>query len=255
MSTLKQKSEAILAEKELKITPENIKSGVTVFDVSGNLKGRNFYLGGGVYKKDSTNIANWGTQWKSADGTTTSHKVGDIGCAISSFELGEQRQVSDFETNGNWFIYLPKTYTFESALTSAVSGYTTFQLTGSYDSVVEFHVDVDTANNYYAIYLARGSMHGTPDDYGLVSSDGINFTMKKFNTSTYQYDIDDNTGISIQPMYANKTLCSVKVSDSYTVFYKLKNNLPDFYRMVFGSTVSVLNNVVAEWNGNTWVEI
>lgn len=35
MSTLKQKSEAILAEKELKIIPENIKDGVTIFDVTG----------------------------------------------------------------------------------------------------------------------------------------------------------------------------------------------------------------------------
>lgn len=36
MSTLKQKSEAILAEKELKIIPENIKDGVTIFDVTGS---------------------------------------------------------------------------------------------------------------------------------------------------------------------------------------------------------------------------
>ena len=36
MSTLKQKSEAILAEKESKIIPENIKDGVTIFDVTGS---------------------------------------------------------------------------------------------------------------------------------------------------------------------------------------------------------------------------
>lgn len=35
MATLKEKSEAILAEKESKIIPENIKSGVTIFDVTG----------------------------------------------------------------------------------------------------------------------------------------------------------------------------------------------------------------------------
>lgn len=256
MSTLKSKAEAILAEKESKITSENIKNGVTIFNVSGSLKGRNFYLGGGTYKKDTTDISKWSNQWKSADGMiTNNHKAGDIGCAISEYELGEQRQASDFETNGNWFVYLPKTYTFESALTSDVAGSTTFQLTGSYDSVVEFHVDVDASNNYYAIYLARGSMHGNPDEYGLASSNGIDFAMKRFNTSTYKYDIDDNTGIEIQPMYSDKTLCSVKVGDSSTVFSKLKQNLPDFYNLVFGQTVVIKDNIVAEFNGTDWVEI
>ena len=39
MATLKSKAEAILAEKTNKIVPENIKQGVTIFDVEGTLSG------------------------------------------------------------------------------------------------------------------------------------------------------------------------------------------------------------------------
>ena len=39
MSTLKEKADEILAEKEEKIIPENIKSGVTIFDVTGTYSG------------------------------------------------------------------------------------------------------------------------------------------------------------------------------------------------------------------------
>lgn len=39
MSTLKEKSESILAEKESKIIPENIKSGVQIFGVNGTYAG------------------------------------------------------------------------------------------------------------------------------------------------------------------------------------------------------------------------
>ena len=39
MSTLKSKAEAILAEKESKITSENIKSGVQIFGVNGTYAG------------------------------------------------------------------------------------------------------------------------------------------------------------------------------------------------------------------------
>lgn len=46
MSTLKEKSEAILAEKNNKIIPENIKNGVTIFDVEGT------YTGGGSSTSD-----------------------------------------------------------------------------------------------------------------------------------------------------------------------------------------------------------
>ena len=37
MATLKEKSEEILTEKELKIIPENIKKDVQIFDVVGTL--------------------------------------------------------------------------------------------------------------------------------------------------------------------------------------------------------------------------
>ena len=39
MSTLKQKAQAILAEKEAKIVAENIKKDVTIFDITGSYEG------------------------------------------------------------------------------------------------------------------------------------------------------------------------------------------------------------------------
>lgn len=254
MSTLKDKAQEILDEKIAKIKAINIKDGVSIFDITGNFKGRNFYMGK-TYNKTSLNLNNWGTQWKSADGSTNNHNIGDIGVAISDFELGTQRQPSDFETNGNWFVYLPKEYTFNTPITTDVQGSTTFKIVGSYDSVVWFCVDVDTTNNYYAIYLGRGGMHSTPMEYGLVSDDGIHFTMKKFNTNTYKFDIVDTDGIEIQPIYDDKTLCATKPDDDFTVFYKLKQYQPDFYNLVFGSTVNIKDNKVAEFNGTGWTEI
>lgn len=40
MGTLKTKAQSILTEKNNKIIPENIKKGVTIFDVTGTHEGR-----------------------------------------------------------------------------------------------------------------------------------------------------------------------------------------------------------------------
>ena len=45
MSTLKAKAQSILNEKNTKIKAINIKDGVSIFDITGNFKGRNFYMG------------------------------------------------------------------------------------------------------------------------------------------------------------------------------------------------------------------
>lgn len=41
MATLKENMEAILAEKQTKILPKNIKNGTTIFNITGNVTGEN----------------------------------------------------------------------------------------------------------------------------------------------------------------------------------------------------------------------
>lgn len=58
MSTLKEKAEAILSEKENKILSENIRKDITIFDVNGSLEDINLgdYFKEGTYNIDNTYI-------------------------------------------------------------------------------------------------------------------------------------------------------------------------------------------------------
>ena len=106
MSTLKQKSQAILNEKTSKIIPENIKNGVTIFDVVGT-----YESSVPIYTEDTTNnvIINTALVGQKYDGVGAFEGLSFyMLCLSSKFGNGNDYTVSNLEygiynaTNNNF---------------------------------------------------------------------------------------------------------------------------------------------------------
>lgn len=93
MTELEQRLRTILNEKEEKIKPENIKSGVTIFDVEGTLEGE----GSGVDTSDATAVAGDILAGKTAY-TNTGKIIGTI--PTTSAYLGDAEYVSNNAKTG-----------------------------------------------------------------------------------------------------------------------------------------------------------
>ena len=203
----------------------------------------NFYLGDTKMQR-SLSIEDWPT-------ASSDLKVGTIGWAISDYEIISTREPEDFEVNGNWCVYFPKTYSFATPITSSLQSEANFNIVGSYNSSYSLKIKVDSENNYYAIYLSD-DMNYTPFMFGLASSNGQDFTLKKYNSETYMYDLDSSDSISVQPIYVDKTLCAPNLNHETFSFVKLKAFDLNFYKMLLGTNIKVKNNIIAEFDGTSW---